>query len=210
MKYFLSNVSKTKINFSRVKANKMNSIEIQRNKFIKDIEKTVQIMNKNKLPSCKKQVVPPLYDYIPYCKDRKSRPTKRLAQEGLKEFYQKCNEVGVYTESKIIYQMKSIIEQGRQVMTKEDCYSQKCQQMNDANCQTSFRSREDAKKSLANKKKVKEDTIREEAKKEKERQKLEDEEDGEEENKEDNNVCLLNEGLLNENREIPDSWDDEF
>ena len=165
-----------------------------RNEFIKDIQKTIEVMQKNNLPSCKKQAIPPLYEFIPYCSDRKFKPTKRMGHEFVKDFYFKCNEMDVDIDDKMIIQMKAIILKGRQCMTKEDRYRQTCQAINQANNLIGIRSHADAKKCLAKRKRLKEEEIIEQAKKEKENEKEKEKE----------------KELQIENREIPDSWDDDF
>lgn len=161
----------------------------QMSKFIKDIEKTIEVMTKNKLPSTKKQVIPPLYDFIPYCQDKRSQPTKRHAAEEVKRFYQVCSSKGVYTDTNIVYKMVAIIRKGRQCQTSEERYSLQCKQMSEGLCLgVSKSSYAEAKKQLSIKKEEKlkklQQSIKEDAIPEKK-------------------VILKIERV-----EIPDSWDD--
>ena len=61
-----------------------------KSRLTKQINDTIVCMEKNS--RSKKQVVPPLYEYIPYCADRYSKPKKSVVRDEIKRFYQLCNE----------------------------------------------------------------------------------------------------------------------
>ena len=165
----------------------------QMSKFIKDIENTIEVMTKNKLPSTKKQVIPPLYDFIPYCQDRRSQPTKRHAAEEVKRFYQVCNSKGVYTDTNIVYKMVAIIRKGRQCQTSEERYALRCEQMSEGlSLGVSRSSHADAKKQLLIKKEAKLKQFQESIKKDMIPSSIP-----------EKKVILKLEKV-----EIPDSWDD--
>jgi hypothetical protein len=173
--------------------------------FIKDISKTIGIMEKNKLPSCKKQVIPPLFMYIPYCPNKHTKPNKTNIANCVKDFYQNCNTHGVPLECANAIKMKYIISQGRQCCSIEEIYNERCSSINASNAGGRGQSTHaNCTKRLQIKKNNKLKTIVAETMADKHLQKHKKKVDGEEDEKE-SDQCEFSPSLL----PVLDSWDDE-
>jgi hypothetical protein len=171
--------------------------------FIKDLSKTINVMAKNKLPSCKKQVIPPLFMYIPYCYDKHTKPNKQTVSKYVKDFYQACNTHNVFIECANATKMKYLISQGRQCCSTEESYNIRCSTINASNINGGYSTHADCKKRLQIKKNNKLKTIVAETKSEQHVQKnkkrnIDDDDDVEKE-------CEFHPRLL----PVLDNWDDE-
>jgi len=168
--------------------------------FVKDMSKTIDVMSKNKLPSCKKQTIPPLFMHIPYCQDARTKPNKTVVTKYTKDFYQACNMHNVFIECAAAKKMKHLIVQGRQVCSADERYASQCESINMFNTENCQRSHGDCKKKLQQKKNGKLKTLIANTKAEHHLSaKQMDNDDEEEEDKDDPKLLLP----------VLDCWDDE-